>query len=141
MKKRLKCLPVIIILLFIIFQFSPIRVYLSGTQDAGFGLLKDNKNVEFYCYGSIHNLSLRSSTVILEVSSKKDADSGLLASEKLSIKSIEITRGNAEVLDKNEIYVPPLSESEFMAICVGEYGGKGNGVRHPPSSIKVKINK
>ena len=77
--------------------------------------------------------------MFFDVTSKKDVKDGFLLDEKLSVTSIEIMEGDANIDENNVVYIPPLSHSMFKMICIGEYGGVGQGVKHPPSSIKIKV--
>lgn len=139
MKKWFKAITVSITLFLVVLQFVPNRVFIKN-RDIGVGCLQENKEkVEFLCFGDIYNLSFRPCTVRLEITSKRDVDDGFLSNENLEVDSIEIKEGDAQILNNHIIYVPPISRTSIRVICVGEYGGNGNGVRHPPSSMKVRL--
>ena len=141
MKKWFKVIAVSIIIFLFVLQFIPNRVFIKNADIGGGWLRENKKEVEFVCFGDIYNMSFRPCNVILEITSKRDVNDGFLAKENLEVDSIEIRAGDAQVLNNHIICVPPMSRTSIKVICTGEYGGKGNGVRHPPSSMKVRLYK
>ena len=141
LKKRYKPVLAALVLLLIALQFVPFRVFIKKS-DVGGGYLKENQEeVEFLCFGDIYNLSFRPCTVILEITSRRDMEDGYLANENLEVNLIEIQSGEARISNNHVIHVPPMSKTSIEVTCTGDYGGEGNGVRHPPESMKARLYK
>lgn len=145
-KKVIKFISVIIILitLLLLVVINVRGVFWRDSDGIGSGFLKqDGKTVE-YCYlNGIINISIFPKTVTFEAFSYEDAKRSFIKEPELKVVSVGIYSGKEPgdiyYLPENVMTLQPFKEYEILIECEGEYGGNGNGVRHPPDTVKIKL--
>lgn len=141
-KKVIKFIVIIIILLFLI-MINVHGVFWRDDKGIGGGFLKqDGKTVEYTYINGIVNVSIFPKTVIFEAFSYEDAEISFIKEPELKVVSIGIYSGKEPgdkyYLPGNTMTLQPFKKYSICIKCEGEYGGNGNGVRHPPDTIKIK---
>lgn len=110
-------------------------------EPQGFCFLQDDGTTVIYCYiGCIVNCTPFTREVVLNASSKRDAQEGMIVDPSLEIVEIRARayskNGHLEdegiVYVDNKLVVLPYTELRLDIVCKGQYGGNGNGARHPP---------
>lgn len=123
-------------------------VYSDKDDVGGSWLQKDGKTVVFYNFCTIKNVSFFPKKVTIKVYSYRDAAMGdgentYITSPELIVESIEIwdraTEGmeTKAIIMGNTFVMEPLSSYNVIIHSTGEYGGYGNGERHPADTIKL----
>ena len=144
-KKAFKFITIIILLILIVINIQGVS-WSSSSEGVGFGFLKEDGETVQYCYiNNIINLSIFPKTVTFEAFSYEDAEISFIKEPELKVVSVGIcdeenlkNQQDMYYLLGNTMTLQPFTEYMIHIECEGEYGGKGNGVRHPPDTVKIK---
>ena len=143
MTAKKKVFLLVISILFIALIYINMRGVYFENDGEGFGYLhEDGKTVRFFYANHITNISFIPKTVTFEAYSYTDAEWSYIKEPKLKVVSLgvygESILDEVTYLEDLQITIEPFKSYGISIECEGEYGGVGNGVRHPPDTVKIK---
>ena len=136
-------ITIILIILLLLIGLNILGVFWMG-EGVGFGFLKEDGETVQYCFiADVVNVSIFSKTITFEAFSYEDAERSFIKEPELKVVSVGIRNGGKDTQDiyylpENAMTLQPFKEYKILIECEGEYGGNGNGVRHPPDTINIK---
>lgn len=143
MTAKKKVFLIIISTMFIVLIYVNMRgVYLDENGEGYGHLCEDGKTVRFFYVNHVTNISFIPKTVSFEAYSYTDAEWSYIKEPKLKVVSLGVYGENildeVTYLEDLQITIEPFKSYMISIECEGEYGGFGNGVRHPPDTVKIK---
>lgn len=136
---RKTCIVMLFLTIVAVVMINIFGVCLGRKPQGGSFLQDDGETVEYSYFGWIVNYTPFTREVVLNASSKRDAEVGLIIDPKLEIVEIRAYSSDNTyfqdgeiVYEGNKLAILPFTEIRLNIVCKGQYGGEGNGARHPP---------